>query len=121
MFRRCTAPGFCPNAVAIDGRCRDHRRHQRATVNRRRGNWWTVYGPTWPARRLDFLARHPACDLCGRAATVADHYPVGIHELNAAGVGDPHADNRLRPLCESCHNRHTGRTTPVGARRGDRA
>jgi 5-methylcytosine-specific restriction protein A len=107
-LRGCTAPG-CPNKVP-GGRCERHRLHHK----RQRLTWTQVYGPDWPDIRLDYLERHPVCALCPRQATTPDHYPVGIRDLRARGIVNPHADRYLRPLCASCHSRHTGRSTPAG-------
>lgn len=104
----CTSPG-CPHRV-VEGRCP---RHQKL-AGQQRTHWRAIYGDDWPRIRLDYLCRHPRCTLCRQMATVADHYPIGIRLLNARGIADPHADDRLRPLCASCHNRHTGRTQPGG-------
>lgn len=73
-----------------------------------------LYGPLWPAIRLDYLTRHPVCELCGRQATVPDHHPRGIRQLRKAGVDNPNADRYLRPLCARCHNRETARKEPGG-------
>ena len=107
-LRRCTSPG-CPHPV-VSGRCAVHSRLAR----RQRGFWTELYGTEWPAIRLDYLRRHPACVLCGRMATVADHYPRGIRLLIKQNNPHPHADHHLRPLCWSCHSRQTGIREPGG-------
>jgi 5-methylcytosine-specific restriction protein A len=61
-----------------------------------------------------FLRRHRVCVLCGRPSQVSDHWPRTRRELLAAGVRDPDAWHRLRPLCKPCHDRHTAATTPGG-------
>lgn len=107
-LRPCTAPG-CPTPVP-GGRCERHSR----LAGRQRDRWTFLYGRDWPRRRLEYLAAHPRCALCNRLATIADHWPKGIRLLRKIGVTDPHADNRLRPLCHSCHSRETGRREPGG-------
>lgn len=107
-LRPCTSPG-CPNKVA-GGRCDTHRRH----AGRQRATWTDLYGTDWPAIRLDYLERHPACQLCGRLASTPDHYPVSLRRLRDRGETNPHHDRYLRPLCASCHSRHTGRAQPGG-------
>lgn len=107
-LRPCTAPG-CPTRVPA-GRCQRHSK----LAGRQRDHWAHLYGRDWPRRRLEYLSEHPACVLCGRMATVADHWPKGIRLLRKIGVSDPHADKWLRPLCHSCHSRETGRREPGG-------
>jgi len=107
-LRPCTAPG-CPQRVAR-GRCSQHAR----LAGAQRDRWTSLYGPEWPRVRLEYLARHPACVLCGRLASVADHHPRGIRLLRKQGNLQPHADHHLRSLCHSCHSRETGRREPGG-------
>lgn len=107
-LRRCTAPG-CRTAVT-KGRCDQHRK----LAGRQRDTWTDLYGRDWPRRRLEYLAANPQCALCPRMATVADHHPAGIRILRARNVVDPHNDNRLRPLCHTCHSRETSRREPGG-------
>jgi len=104
----CTTPG-CPTRVT-DGACDQHRRLHR----QQRTHWRALYGDDWPQIRLDYLCRHPACVLCGRMASVADHHPRGIRLLIKQRNQDPHADRHLRALCASCHSRETGRLQPGG-------
>ncbi|MDP8971189.1 MAG: HNH endonuclease [Actinomycetota bacterium] len=108
-LRRCTTPG-CPHKVEA-GRCPIHARNRLITRQRDPG---ATYHGDWPRRRLDYLARHPVCVLCGRAATVADHHPHSRRQLIRAGVADPDADQHLRPLCKPCHDRQTGLNQPGG-------
>lgn len=68
----------------------------------------------WRERRLIYLSDHPLCLLCAAPATVPDHYPLSRRALVAAGVADPDADERLRPLCKSCHDKSTARRQPGG-------
>ena len=63
--------------------------------------------------RAEVLRRTPWC-LCGKRANVADHYPRTRRQLVALGL-DPNDPQYGRGLCESCHNRHTGLTSPGGA------
>lgn len=104
----CSSPG-CPTRV-YEGRCATHQRYAR----RQRDTWTSLYGPQWPAIRLDYLRRHPACVLCGRMAAVADHHPRGIRLLIKQGNPDPHADRHLRALCWSCHSQETAKYQPGG-------
>jgi hypothetical protein len=107
-LRPCTSPG-CPARVT-GGRCATHDRRARG----QRIHWRDLYGSDWPHIRLDYLERHPQCALCPRMASTPDHYPVGIRDLRARGIANPHHDRYLRPLCASCHSQHTGRTSPGG-------
>ena len=68
----------------------------------------------WRRTRLDYLSRHPACVLCGKAATDVDHYPRTRRALLAAGVVDPDVDDHLRALCHRCHSQETARRQPGG-------
>lgn len=107
-LRPCTAPG-CPNRVPA-GRCEQHA----GLARKRRETWTQLYGPGWPARRLEYLETHPVCDLCHRQAHIPDHYPVTLRELLRRRVTNPHHDRYLRPLCWPCHAKHTGRSSPGG-------
>lgn len=112
-LRPCSTPG-CPGR-ALTGRCkrcdagRAANPRLRAATAAQRG-----YDARWRTRRLDYLAGHPTCTLCPRAATIADHYPLARRELLALGVRDPDADEFLRPLCRSCHDHETGDRQPGG-------
>lgn len=110
ILRSCTAPG-CPTPVA-GGRCPKHAGYAR----KQRDTWTSLYGPEWPAIRLDYLARHPRCTLCPRQARIPDHYPVPLRRLLERGVGNPHHDRYLRPMCWSCHSKATGKSQPSGFR-----
>lgn len=107
-LRPCTSPG-CSTRVE-QGRCT---RHQRL-AGRQRDTWTDLYGREWPRVRLEYLTRNPACALCGRMAAVADHFPRGIRLLRLQGNLEPHADRHLRPLCQPCHSKETGRREPGG-------
>lgn len=106
----CSVPG-CPEVTARGGRCEVHRREaeqQRGTAAER------GYDTRWQRIRRAYLYRNPWCLLCGRTATVADHFPLSRRQLVAQGVADPDAPNRLRPLCATCHNRETAKRQPGG-------
>ena len=117
----CSVPG-CPE-LTTGGRCPTHEREaqqQRGTPGS------SAYGPRWPSTRRRYLYAHPWCVLCGRTATVADHFPTSRRQLVAEGVSDPDGWSRLRPLCTSCHSRETAKRQPGGwaaerakPRRGD--
>jgi 5-methylcytosine-specific restriction enzyme A len=109
--RPCTTPG-CPG-LANSGRCDECRTAQRKNYQQR-ARQHTYYGPAWPARRLDYLTRHPRCVICRRAASIPDHHPVSRRQLVAQGVADPDADEHLRPLCRPCHNTQTAIHQPGG-------
>jgi 5-methylcytosine-specific restriction protein A len=109
----CSSPGCSGRVDTGSGgrceRCRQGGVYERKPVAAAAG-----YDRVWSARRLDYLGRHPWCVLCPAAATVPDHYPDSRRALIAAGVGDPDADHRLRPLCASCHNKSTAQRQPGG-------
>lgn len=115
-LRPCTTPGC--RGRAETGRCAACRGAQEANPRLRRGTAAERgYDATWTDMRIDYLTRHPRCALCGRLATVPDHYPDSRRRLVAAGVANPDADERLRPLCASCHNRQTAIRQPGGFHR----
>jgi len=117
-MRPCTSPG-CQGRAA-SGRCEKCRSRQRKTWDRRRGRQYERYGPLWPIRRLNYLGENPWCLLCGKMATVPDHWPIDRKQLLAMGVPDPDADEYLRPLCAPCHNRQTAVHQPGGWNRDRR-
>lgn len=108
-MRVCSVPG-CP-LLTTGGRCGPHRQQadQARGSRHQRG-----YGSYWDRRRTEFLRRNPTCRLCQATATVADHYPVGRRDLIGQGVRDPDTDDRLRPLCASCHGKETAQHQPGG-------
>lgn len=63
---------------------------------------------TWMARSAEYLLTHPWCRLCGKRAKVADHHPLSRRDLIRFGL-DPDTDDRLRPLCQSCHAKETNK------------
>jgi len=80
-------------------RARNARHDRRRPSARERG-----YNHEWRAARVDFLARHPRCAMCGNPANTVDHII-------------PHrGDDRLfwdrtnwQALCARCHNSHKQR------------
>lgn len=107
--RPCPTPG-CPE-LTDGGRCPNCR----TTADRARGTA-AQRGYTSPGhkrfRRL-VLERDRLCVLCGKVATVADHWPTSRRDLLAAGL-DPNDPNRGRGLCASCHGKETARHQPGG-------
>lgn len=118
--RVCSTPG-CPE-ITDGGRCPTCRgkAEQRRGTAAQRG----YSGQHWRVRRRATLRRDPLCvcrdtthphgPQCLTPSTVADHHPRTRRELVAAGVPDPDALHLLRGICASCHNRHTGVTSPGG-------
>jgi 5-methylcytosine-specific restriction protein A len=109
----CTTPG-CRGTSSAGGRCesctaRRGRAGSGRTTSSRRG-----YGAVWQRRRVEYLVEHPRCALCGRAATVPDHWPTDRATLVRMGVDDPDADEYLRPLCEPDHRSETAANQPGG-------
>ncbi len=97
----CNAPG-CPTPTH-NSRCAAH---SRPNADQR------GYTAQWKRGRLAFLVANPACVICRRAATVADHHPVSRRQLVDRGDPDPDAPRHLRPLCQTCHGRETARHQP---------
>lgn len=106
----CPVPG-CPELTS-GGRCVEHRRVD-MRIRAERGN--AVYGQTkWQRIRKAYIYANPWCVLCGRAATVADHWPLSRKQLVERGDPKPDAPKHLRPLCASCHNKETAKHQPGG-------
>jgi 5-methylcytosine-specific restriction protein A len=108
----CTRPG-CGHLTSNGGRCPDCT----TTADRERGTrHQRGYDTRWTRRRNAYLRRpeNLFCRLCGAPSTVADHWPDSRRDLTAAGVTDPDADHRLRPLCKPCHDRATAELQPGG-------
>jgi 5-methylcytosine-specific restriction protein A len=90
----CSVPGR--PELTMGGRCPVHERE----ANRERVTpGGSSYGRRRPNVRKRYLYAHPWCMLCGRTATVADHFPTSRRQLVAEGVSDPDVWSRLRPLC----------------------
>lgn len=105
----CPIPG-CPELTA-GGRCATHQRQANKDRASRGG---AVYTTRWQRIRKAYLYAYPWCVLCGRAANVADHFPLSRRELIERGEVNPDAPKHLRPLCLECHNRETARNQPGG-------
>jgi len=115
----------CKRAPAVDhGRCSAclpaYLKVQRQRTDDKRGSASARgYGAAWSATAAAFLAaagHRCAIPGCHRRASVADHYPRTRRELVDAGVTDPDAWHRLRPLCRHHHDT-IGPRTPRGPRR----
>lgn len=105
----CPVP-VCPE-LTTGGRCAAHEREataQRVTPGT------SAYGRMWPRVRRAYLYANPWCVLCGRGASVVDHFPLSRKQLLAQDAANPDAAKHLRPLCTSCHNRETARKQPGG-------
>lgn len=108
-MKACPVPG-CATPTA-GGRCPEH--HKAADLGRgtaaERG--YTSAGHRRFRRHV--LRRDPLCVLCGRVATIADHWPTSRRDLLALGL-DPDDPQRGRGLCKPCHDRETARHQPGG-------
>lgn len=60
------------------------------------------YDRKWRMIRAGFLKAHPRCEMCGAAASEADH-------RTPLAAGGTHAWANLRALCKPCHSRKTAR------------
>jgi 5-methylcytosine-specific restriction protein A len=110
----CTTPG-CYNPTTEGGRCPACRARRRDTSDQLRGTAaQRGYDRDWEHRRAAYLAQHPTCALCGRPATVADHWPRSRRQLIADHAPDPDAAEHLRPLCRPCHATQTAEHQPGG-------
>lgn len=106
----CSVPG-CPELTPRGGRCPAHEREANQDRASRGG---AVYTTRWQRIRRAYLYANPWCLLCGRAAKVADHFPLSRRELIAWGEPNPDAPKHLRSLCVVCHNRETAKRQPGG-------
>ena len=98
--RACSHPG-CPLLVRESGvsRCPEHQQEYERKQDARRGSATERgYDARWREIRDRFLAEHPLCEKCGKAATVAHH----IVRRREGGKDTPH---NLMALCGSCHSR----------------
>lgn len=103
----CTEPG-CPE-LTRNNKCTTHQPADNRPTSSERG-----YDADWRRDRKRYLTAFPICALCGRPSQVPDHWPTSRVELIAAGVTDPDAWHRLRPLCTPCHNSETAVHQPGG-------
>lgn len=78
------------------GYCEEHRnsRDKGRKSSRERG-----YNARWEKYRKWFLALHPVCAKCERAATVVDH--IIPHKGNYELFWEP---KNHQPLCKRCHD-----------------
>lgn len=108
----CSTPG-CPELVpAGQGRCDECARK----AERKRGSARDRgYDRAHETRfRPGVLARHPICQLCGKAWSVhADHHPLDRRTLVLRGM-DPNDPAHGRGLCHSCHSIETAKHQPGG-------
>lgn len=97
--RPCNLYG-CPKVAARDGYCEDHWKPR-----------WTRYKSgskihdkgIWKKVRKAFLRRHPLCEDCCAAATVAHHI------IPVDDGGEPFNSDNLKALCRDCHEVEHGR------------
>jgi 5-methylcytosine-specific restriction endonuclease McrA len=98
----------CGKIVPHDQRCECQRKQDRERKARHDRNRPSArergYDHRWRKARVEYLALHPYCRMCGKPASVVDH--VIPHK------GDPrlfwHRAN-WQPLCQPCHDRHKQR------------
>ena len=71
----------------------------------------------WKILRLEYLASHPFCEMCGIGiSSEVDH----IRPINAGG--EPWDESNFQALCHSCHSVKTaGKDHAFGNRAGSRA
>ena len=108
--RPCVTDG-CPGLVpAGQSRCPDCQQKRDAQLRRRRDPMLHRHynSPGHRRFRRKVLDRDRVCVLCGSVATDADHWPMSLRDLLAAGL-DPNDPGRGRGLCRSCHSRETMR------------
>ena len=105
--RPCKYPGCIDLSNASSAYCTEHL--QEANRSKRNSNEWVRLYSTkqWRTLRRYVLDNEPICRECKargllRSANVVDH--IIAHKGNRQLFSD--IDN-LRPLCKSCHDRHT--------------
>lgn len=95
----------CGRTIAHSARCqceiastraRNRRHDARRPTARQRG-----YSTDWEKARLEWLAYHPSCNMCGAPATLVDH--VKPHRGGKKLFWDW---RNWQSLCAPCHNRH---------------
>ena len=70
------------------------------------------YGPAWRGKSKVYLRKHPTCEECGQAKSMAtDH-------IKPRALGGSDDWENMRALCSSCHARKTG--AEAARMRGDR-
>lgn len=113
-LRPCATPG-CPALVPKGtSRCGDCQATSRSRQRAARDPITNAHYKTAGHRRFRraVLARDPVCVLqlpgCTLMATDADHWPVSLRELLAAGL-NPNDPANGRGLCHSCHAKETAR------------
>lgn len=101
--RVCSEPG-CSNLVWGDERlCEGHTAERRRQVDAARPtSAQRGYDAAWQRIRKAFLAEHPHCVDCGRAATEVDH----IIALADGGTNDW---SNLQAKCKSHHSQKTAK------------
>lgn len=110
--RICSKPG-CPaiHDGATGSRCPPH------TKAAKQDHWAKTRAYSSKAHREVFraqvLARDHLCVLCGKIATVADHYPKSRQDLEQLGM-NPDDPAHGRGLCKGCHDTETARNQPGG-------
>jgi 5-methylcytosine-specific restriction protein A len=107
----CSAVPSCPE-LTTGGPCAEHAK-QRAKQRTNRGG--SAYGRNWRERvQPRFIYQNPWCVLCGRAASVADHWPTSRRDLVARGEPNPDAFEHLRALCKACDAKERPKREPGG-------
>ncbi len=107
----CAAIG-CPELVEAGTRfCRDHRRQDQRLHDSRRGTPTARgYNNRWQKYVKWYKRQNPLCMGCERNGILKPTFAVD-HIQPVNGPDDPRFwdPTNHQPLCESCHNRKTGR------------
>ena len=103
--RPCRYQG-CPNLTEDkSGYCEQHRKQAEQSYNRyaRNPNAKKMYGHEWEKIRNRYIQLHPLCEDCleNGIATEAKE----VHHVLPISFGGTHAEDNLRALCRSCHNK----------------
>ena len=97
-----TCPNIAPSGQAY---CAEHKKVHKVDYARANPEFSKLYDARWRRYRKMFLAEHPVCVECGRAAVVCDHIKDHMGDYDA--FWDP---TNHQPLCKSCHDSKTAKT-----------
>ena len=72
--------------------------------NRRSKKHAFYYTQAWKDARAAYRAKHPICEICGKAKSV-----IVDHIVELSDGCDPWDENNFQALCIACHNKKTVR------------
>ena len=72
--------------------------------NRRSKKHAFYYTQAWKDARAAYRAKHPICEICGKAKSV-----IVDHIVELTDGGDPFDERNFQALCIACHNKKTAK------------